>query len=58
MHCYKSRGFGPRIISPISGAVIDFLREIYVDDTDLIVTHPNLETQEAVLDSLYSSAEA
>ena len=58
MHCYKSCGFGSRIISPISGAVIDFLGEIYVDDTDLIVTHPNLETQEAVLDSLYSSAEA
>ena len=57
MHCYKSRGFGSRIISPISGAVIDFLGEIYVDDTDLIVTHPDLETQEAVLDSLYSSAE-
>ncbi len=37
--------------------MIDFLGEIYVDDTDLIVTHPDLETQEAVLDSLYSSAE-
>ncbi len=46
------------IISPISGAAIDFLGEIYVDDTDLIVTHPDLKTQEAVLDSLYSSAEA
>jgi hypothetical protein len=48
MHCYKSQGYGSRIISPISGAVIDFLGEIYVDDTDLIVTHPDLETQEAV----------
>jgi hypothetical protein len=38
--------------------LIDFLGEIYVDDTDLIVTHPDLETQEAVLESLYSSAEA
>jgi hypothetical protein len=57
MHCYKSRGFGLCIISPISGAVINFLGEIYVDDTDLIVAHPDLETQEAVLDSLYSSAE-
>jgi hypothetical protein len=38
--------------------VIDFLGEIYVDDTDLIITHPDLETQEAVLDSLYSLAEA
>jgi len=58
MHCYKSRGFGSRIISPISGAVIDFLGEIYVDDTDLIVTHPDLETPEAVLECLHSSAEA
>ena len=57
MHCYKSRGFSSGIISPISGAVIKILREIYVDDIDLIVTHPDLETQEAVLDSLYSSAE-
>jgi hypothetical protein len=39
-------------ISPISGAVID-LGENYVDDTDLIVTHPDLETQEAVLEGLY-----
>jgi hypothetical protein len=58
MHCYKSCDFGTRIISPISGAVINFLGEIYVDDTDLIITHPDLETQEAVLDSLYSLAEA
>ncbi len=57
MHCYKSHGFGLSSISPISGAVIDFLGEIYVDNTDLIVTHPDLETQEAVLDSLYSLAE-
>ena len=51
------RGFGSHIISPISGAVIDFLGEIYVDDTDLIATHPDLETPEAVLDSLHLSAE-
>jgi len=58
MHCYKSRGYGSSIISPFSGAVIDFLGEIYVDDTDLIVTHPDLETQEAVLEGLNSLAEA
>jgi hypothetical protein len=58
MHCYKSRGFGSRIVSPISGAVINFLGEIYVDDTDLIVTHPDLETPEAVMECLSSSAEA
>jgi hypothetical protein len=38
--------------------VIDFLGEIYVDDTNLIVTHPDLETQEAVLDGLNSLANA
>ncbi len=58
MHCYKSQGYGSRIISPISCVVIDFLEEIYVDDTDLIITHPDLETQEAVLESLNLSADA
>ncbi|KAL3768308.1 hypothetical protein ACHAW5_007971 [Stephanodiscus triporus] len=53
-----SRGFGSRIISPISGVVIDFLGEIYVDDTDLIVTHPDLDNPTAVLERLHSSAEA
>jgi hypothetical protein len=38
MHCYKRQGFGSCIISPISGTIIDFLGEIYVDDTDLIIT--------------------
>ncbi len=33
-------------------------RRIYVDDTNLIVTHPDLETSTAVLESLHSSAEA
>jgi hypothetical protein len=42
MHCYKFQGYGSRFISPISGTIIDFLGEIYVDDTDLIVTCPNL----------------
>jgi len=58
MHCYISRSFGSRIISPISGAAIDFLGEIYVGDTNLIVTHPDLETPEAVLEGLHSLAEA
>jgi hypothetical protein len=40
MHCYQRQGFGLRIISPISSAIIDFLGEIYVDDTDLIIMRP------------------
>ena len=52
MHCYKSHGFGSCIISPISGVAINFLGEIYVDNTNLIVTHPDLETPKAILEGL------
>jgi hypothetical protein len=38
MHCYERQGFGSCIISPISGAIIDFLGKIYEDDTDLNIT--------------------
>ena len=41
----------------VSHPVIEFLGEIYVDDIDLIVTHQDLELQEAVLDSLYLLAD-
>jgi hypothetical protein len=58
MHCYQFQGYGSRFISPISGTIIDFLREIYVDDTDLIVTHPNLTTAAAVHEELERSASA
>jgi hypothetical protein len=54
MHYYQHKGFGSRIILPISSAFIDFLREIYVDDTNLIVTHPNLTTPKAVLEKLHN----
>ena len=43
---------------PISGAIIDFLGEIYMDDTNLIVTHPDLPTLEAMLEKLRDSANA
>ena len=58
MHCYKSHGFCSCIISPISWAAIDFLGEIYVDNTNLIVTRPDLEMSEAILEGLHSLAEA
>jgi hypothetical protein len=44
IHCYQRQGFGLRIISPMSGAIINFLGEIYVDDTDLIITWPKFDT--------------
>ncbi len=44
MHCYKHQGFSSRIISPISGAIIDFLGEIYITNTDLIITRPEMVT--------------
>ncbi len=42
MHGYRRKGFGSRILSPMSGVIIDFLGKMYVDDTDLIVTCPDL----------------
>ena len=61
MHCYKRQGFGSRILwLPISGAIIGFLGEIYVDDTDLIVTRPEFttarETQEGLKEATWAWA--
>jgi hypothetical protein len=58
MHCYQCKGFASQIISPISSAIIDFLGDIYMDDTNLIVTHPNLTTPEAILEKLHHLAKA
>jgi hypothetical protein len=56
MHCYKRQGFGSRIISPISGAIIDFLGEIYVDDTDLIIIRPEFTTARETQEGLKAAA--
>jgi hypothetical protein len=45
-------------MSPISSTIIDFLGEIYVDGTDLIVTRPELTTAAAVHKELERSATA
>lgn len=41
MHCYARQGFGSSILSPLSRILIEFLGEMYVDDTDLIVMKPH-----------------
>ncbi len=56
MHCYEKQGFGSCIIPPISGAIIDFLGEIYVDDTDLIVTRPEVTTEQETQEGLQKAA--
>jgi hypothetical protein len=58
MHCYQFQGYGSRLMSPISGAIIDFLGEIYVNNTDLIVTRPELTTAAAAHKELDRSASA
>jgi hypothetical protein len=58
MHGYQRKGFGSRILSPISGAIIEFIGEIYVDDTDLIVTQPELKMETAVQEELQLAAGA
>jgi hypothetical protein len=55
MHCYQCQGFGLRIISPISGAIINFLGEIYVDDTDLIITWPEFDTVSCAQEGLHDA---
>jgi hypothetical protein len=56
MHCYKRQGFGSRIISPISGAIIDFLGEIYVNDMGLIITRPEFMTEKETQEGLRRAA--
>jgi hypothetical protein len=56
MHCYEQQGFRSRIICPISGAIIDFLGEIYVDNTDLIITRPEFTTEKETQEGLREAA--
>jgi hypothetical protein len=56
MHCNRCQGFGSRIISPISSAMIDFLEEIYADDTDLIITQPEFNTALCAQEGLCNAA--
>jgi hypothetical protein len=56
MHCYKRQGFGLHIILPISGAIIDLLGKIYVDDTDLIITQTKFTTKSETQEGLHVAA--
>jgi hypothetical protein len=56
MHCYERQGFGSQIISPICGAIINILREMYIDDTDLIITRPEFTTKKQTREGLRDSA--
>jgi hypothetical protein len=58
MHGYRRKGFGSRILSPMSGVIIDFLGKIYVDDTHLIVTCPDLVSSADVQEKLRAAAGA
>ena len=55
MHCYKRQGFGSSILSPISGELLEFMGEMFVDDTDLIVMRPDLKTGEEVYQEMQSA---
>jgi hypothetical protein len=56
MHCYERQGFGLRIISPISGAIINFLGEVYVDDMDLIITWTEFTTEKETQEGLWRAS--
>ena len=55
MHCYHRKGWGSSLLSPISGTLISFLGEIYVDDTDLIIMRPTYMTADDLWDDLQTS---
>lgn len=55
MHCYRRQGFGAQIISPISGLLLEFMGEMFVDDTDLIVMRPDLRSGREVYEELQSA---
>jgi hypothetical protein len=47
MRCYHKEGHGLVVTSPISGKLIEFMGEIYVDDMNLLtllLNVPDLET--------------
>jgi hypothetical protein len=56
MHSCSWQGFGSRIILPISGAIIDFLGKMYVDDTDLIIMQPKFRAPLDMLKGLCTAA--
>jgi hypothetical protein len=56
MHGYRRKGFRSRILSPMSGVIIDFLGKIYVDDTDLIISCLDLVSSADVQEELRAAA--
>ncbi len=58
MHCYARQGFGSSILSPLSTILIKFLGEMFVDDTDLIVTQPHFRHAEDVQQELQQLVDA
>ena len=55
MHCYKQKGWGSTILSPLSGTLIHFLGKLYVDNTDLIMFQPIYYHASDLWDDLQSS---
>jgi hypothetical protein len=57
MHCYKREGFGSKILSPMSLALILFLGEMYVDDTDLTIMQPHYKSAMDVREDAQNSVD-
>ena len=43
IHCYYTEGFGSKIISPLSGTLIEYLGTMFVDDMDIFVSLSELK---------------
>ena len=55
MHCYEREGHGSSVLSPMSMTLIEFLGSMFVDDTDIVVSLPELRDSLAVYNEMQSS---
>ncbi len=58
LHCYARQGFGSSILSPMSLILINFLGQMYVDDTDLIVMQPHYHPSSDIRHDTQASVDA
>ena len=55
MYCYHNEGFGSSILSPMSLTLIESLGTMFVDDTDIFVSLPELRDSFSVYKEMQAS---
>jgi hypothetical protein len=55
LHCYQQSGYRSAILAPISLKLISFLGNIYVNNIDLVITQPHIQSAADVWEKLQHS---